>query len=67
MTNAVQLQKRSLECLRLATDCTQMAGAVLDPALQLHFTRMAKIWNGLAEDGLAEHAPADRLPAIRAA
>lgn len=67
MTKAAQSQKHALECLRLANDCTQMAGAVLDPALQLHFTRMAQVWNGLAEVGLAEQAPANRLDAISAA
>jgi hypothetical protein len=45
------LHKHTVECLRLAEDCIQLAGAVPDPALQSHFVRMAKEWSTLAEEG----------------
>jgi hypothetical protein len=67
MTNVAQLQKHVLECLRLESACTELAVRVHDPLLRLHFTRMAKVWNGLAEDGLAGDTATNRLPAIRAA
>jgi hypothetical protein len=46
-----QLRRYSLECLRLAADCTQLAAAVDRPVWQAHFTAMAKEWRSLAETG----------------
>jgi hypothetical protein len=42
-------RKHDLECLRLASDLTQLASS---PALRSHFLRMAKVWTSLAEVGL---------------
>jgi hypothetical protein len=58
-------QKYSLECLRLAADCTQLAdnihnreletdflaSDVHNRALEIHFLRMAKLWTERAERG----------------
>jgi hypothetical protein len=41
-------RKHALECLRLASDCKQLATDVHDPALQSHFVRMAGLWSDLA-------------------
>lgn len=67
MTNSVQSQKHSLECLRLESDCKQLAGSARNPDLQSHFVRMSQVWSDLAEQGLAEHVPMDRLAARRVA
>jgi hypothetical protein len=45
------LRKHSLECLRLAADCMELAGDVPRADLQSHFVRMAKVWTNLAERG----------------
>jgi len=42
-------QKRSLECLRLAADCTELAASVRRPVWRAHFMAMAKKWRSLAE------------------
>ena len=44
-------RKYELECLRLASDCMQLACDVPSPALKSHFVRMAKVWQKLAEQG----------------
>ena len=44
-------RKYELECLRLASDCMQLACDVPSPALKSHFVRMAKVWRNLAERG----------------
>ncbi len=44
-------RKYELECLRLASDCVQLAWDVPSPALKSHFVRMAKAWQHLAERG----------------
>jgi hypothetical protein len=46
-----KLRKHDLECLRLASDCMQLAGDVRSSALQRHFLRMAKVWTAQAEQG----------------
>ena len=46
-----QSRKRELECLRLASDCMQLACDVPNPALQSHFVRMARVWQIQAEQG----------------
>jgi hypothetical protein len=45
-------RKHELECLRLATDCMQLAGDIHNTALQSHFLRMARVWSTLADRGL---------------
>jgi hypothetical protein len=46
------LRKLELEFVRLETDCMQLAGAVDNPSLKLHFLRMARNWAALAASGL---------------
>ncbi len=45
------LRKYELECLRLASDCMQLACDLRDPALQPHFVRMAREWELRAQEG----------------
>lgn len=59
MTNSARSQKHALECLRLESDCRQLAGSTGDPALRSHFTRMALVWNDLAHEGQGEFAAAN--------
>ncbi len=59
MKNSAQSRRRSLECLRLESDCKQLAGSLGDLALRSHFTRMALVWNGLAHAGSDEPAAPD--------
>jgi hypothetical protein len=49
MSNFDHMQKRSLECLRLAAECTELAASAHRPVWQAHFTAMAKEWRALAE------------------
>lgn len=46
-------RKHELECLRLASDCMQLAGDVVSPALQQHFLAMARAWTAEVEAGPA--------------
>jgi hypothetical protein len=41
--------KRSLECLRLASDLVQLAHNTLNPDLKAHCLHMARIWSDRAE------------------
>jgi hypothetical protein len=41
--------KLDLECLRLASDCIQLADNVLSPELQKQLTSMARQWTARAE------------------
>ena len=54
VSKSVDLRKRELECLRLESDCRQLADAVHSPTLKSHFIEMAKTWSILAAWGL-EH------------
>jgi hypothetical protein len=45
-----------LECLRLASDLTQLANARLNPHLKAHCLRMEKPWSGEADKKPAEYA-----------
>jgi hypothetical protein len=49
-------RKRELECLRLASDLMQLAADTLNPHLEAHCLRMAKIWSGEADKTPAEYA-----------
>ena len=51
MSESDNWRKHELECMRLATDCMQLAGDVHSPALQSHFVRMAREWSSLAVQG----------------
>jgi hypothetical protein len=44
-------RKHALECLRLASDCRQLARYIERPEAQQHFLRMAEEWAALAEQG----------------
>jgi hypothetical protein len=44
-------RKHALECLRMASDCMQLAGDLPNPALRSHFVRMASVWSDLAVRG----------------
>ena len=50
-------RKRELECLRLASDLTQLATETLRPDLKAHCIRMARIWTDQAERGLIGNVP----------
>jgi hypothetical protein len=54
VSNSTNLRKNELECLRLESDCRQLANAVNSPSLKAHFTELAKTWSNLAVWGL-EH------------
>ena len=55
------LQKRTLECVRFAADCMQLAGDAHSSDLQSHFLRMAGKWEALADQALSAHtAPIDQ-------
>ena len=42
-------RKYALECLRLETDCEELAAQVDNTELQSHFFRMARTWAALAD------------------
>jgi hypothetical protein len=44
--------KRELECLRLASDLTQLARDTVNPRLRAHCLRMAKIWSDQPVHGM---------------
>ena len=50
-------RKRELECVRLASDCMQLAGEVDNPALRKHFLAMARAWTAEAENGPTGEEP----------
>ncbi|MGZ5904939.1 MAG: hypothetical protein ACXWKQ_06305 [Reyranella sp.] len=54
VSEAANLPKQELECLRLESDCLRLADAVDSPSLKSHFIEMAKKWSTLAAWGL-EH------------
>ena len=41
--------KHDLECLRLASDLSQLACSQVSPGLRSQFRRMAKVWTDLAK------------------
>ena len=51
MSKSDELQKKALECMRLAADCLQLAHATDNADLKAHFVEVAKVWTSLAEDG----------------
>jgi hypothetical protein len=48
MSDSDEAQKLDLECLRLASDCMQLATGGLSPPLQAHLRGMAQIWSAMA-------------------
>jgi hypothetical protein len=51
-----QSRKHALECLRLESDCLQLAGDTRNPNVQSHMVRMARVWFALAVSGPSENA-----------
>jgi hypothetical protein len=51
MSDSECQRKRDLECLRLASDLLQLARDTLNPHLEAHCLRMAKLWSDQAELG----------------
>jgi hypothetical protein len=41
----------ALECLRLESECKQLAIQTANADLQSHFVKMASVWSALAENG----------------
>lgn len=50
MSDSDYSRKRELECLRLASELTQLAAGTLNPHLKEHCRRMSKVWSRLAEE-----------------
>jgi CheY-like chemotaxis protein len=53
--------KQELECLRLASDLTQLSREALDPGLREHCARMAAQWSDRANGGSAPGDDPERL------
>jgi hypothetical protein len=51
MSDSKYDRKRELECMRLASDLTQLASETLNLDLKAHCLRMAHIWTDQAEQG----------------
>jgi hypothetical protein len=51
MSDSEYDRKRELECLRLASDLTQLATGTPNRDLKAHCLRMAQIWTDQAEQG----------------
>jgi hypothetical protein len=49
MPDSEYSRKHDLECLRLASDLTQLANSNAGPVLRSQFLQMAKVWTSLAE------------------
>jgi hypothetical protein len=49
MSKSEQLLRDDLDCLRLASDLTQLAREALSPALKSHLLRMARTCTGLVD------------------
>jgi hypothetical protein len=57
MSNSGNDRKRELECLRLASDLTQLATETPNPGLRTHFLRMAKAWTDQTDHRPIENPP----------
>ena len=44
-------RKHELACLRMAADCMQLVGEILNPHLQQHFLELARLLTAAAESG----------------
>jgi hypothetical protein len=56
MSEAKQLRKHALECLRLQADCMELAGITHGHDVQSHFIDMAQFWGALAVSGPSANA-----------
>lgn len=57
MADCKNERKRELECLRLASDLTQLASETLNPDLRAHCLRMARKWTDQVAKGPISHIP----------
>jgi hypothetical protein len=57
MSDSEHDRKHELECLRLASELTQLANDLLDLDLKVHCLRMSNILNERAEQGPMATAP----------
>jgi hypothetical protein len=57
MSDSDNERERELECLRLASDLTQLAKDTLSRDLKAHCLRMAKMWSDRAEQGIIAFIP----------
>jgi hypothetical protein len=55
MSMSDNLRKHDLDCLRLASDLTQLASDVLNADLRTHLLQMARACNGLVERAETRH------------
>jgi hypothetical protein len=51
VAESYNMRKHTLECMRLASDCMQLACDAHSPALQSNFLRMARVWTTQADRG----------------
>jgi hypothetical protein len=49
MSKSEQLLRDDLDCLRLASDLTQLASHAISPALKAHLLQMARTCTGLVD------------------
>jgi hypothetical protein len=59
MLDAKYRRKHTLECLRLQTDCMELAGIANGYDVQSHFVSMARFWGDLAVSGPSSDAEPD--------
>jgi len=57
MSDSENDRKRELECLRLASELTQLATETLNRDLKTHCLRMANLWTEQAEQGPIGNIP----------
>ena len=57
MPDSEYSRKHDLECLRLASDLTQLASSEVSPGLRSQLLQMAKAWTGQAESGPDVNSP----------
>jgi hypothetical protein len=50
-TDQESARKHELACLRMAADCMQLVGEILNPHLQQHFLELARLLTAAAESG----------------
>jgi hypothetical protein len=57
MSDTESERQRELECLRLASELTQLATETVNPDLKAHCVRLARIWTQQAEQGPNSNIP----------
>jgi hypothetical protein len=55
MSESKRAKKHELMCLRLATECRELAVDALEPELKDRFLQMAKTWANLAAEPRVLH------------